>query len=92
MATFVPTCVNCSSNSDCTDGLACNGAETCNAGSCQTGTPVVCLGNQEPETVQIQNQARQEQSAENAGEISDARVETVTRNVACGVREKALPS
>jgi parallel beta-helix repeat protein len=46
VATAVPACVSCSSNPDCSDGLACNGAETCNAGSCQTGTPVVCLGNQ----------------------------------------------
>ncbi|MEE8522991.1 MAG: hypothetical protein V3T72_03585 [Thermoanaerobaculia bacterium] len=32
----------CTSNDDCTDGLFCNGAETCVAGSCQAGTPVDC--------------------------------------------------
>ena len=36
-------CVSCSSNSDCDDTLACNGAETCNAGMCVAGTPVNCL-------------------------------------------------
>jgi hypothetical protein len=38
----IPPCVSCSSNSDCTNGLACDGIETCNAGSCQAGTPVDC--------------------------------------------------
>ena len=28
----------CSTNADCDDGLFCNGAETCNAGSCQAGS------------------------------------------------------
>jgi Right handed beta helix region len=39
-----PTCVNCSADAQCTDGLACNGAETCNLGTnvCQPGTAVVC--------------------------------------------------
>jgi parallel beta-helix repeat protein len=46
VATSVPACVSCSSSADCSDGLACNGSETCNAGSCQTGTPVVCFGDQ----------------------------------------------
>jgi hypothetical protein len=46
VASSVPGCISCSSNADCSDGLACNGAETCNAGTCQTGTPVTCLGNQ----------------------------------------------
>ena len=46
VATSVPACVSCSSAADCSDGLACNGAETCVAGSCQTGTPVVCFGDQ----------------------------------------------
>jgi hypothetical protein len=32
----------CSSNSECDDGLFCNGAETCVAGVCQPGTPVDC--------------------------------------------------
>jgi len=46
VAHSVPPCINCSANSDCSDGLACNGAETCNAGTCQSGSPVVCLGDQ----------------------------------------------
>jgi hypothetical protein len=32
----------CTLDSECDDGLFCNGAETCNAGSCQAGTPVNC--------------------------------------------------
>lgn len=32
----------CSTNPECDDGLWCNGAETCNAGSCQAGTPPNC--------------------------------------------------
>ena len=33
----------CTTNGDCDDGNACNGAETCDAnGSCQNGTPVQC--------------------------------------------------
>ncbi len=32
-------CVECLDNSDCDDNVFCNGAETCAAGSCQTGTP-----------------------------------------------------
>jgi len=32
----------CTSNPQCDDGLACNGAETCVSGSCQPGTPVNC--------------------------------------------------
>jgi len=36
-------CVACLSNSDCDDGNACNGAETCNAsGQCVAGTPTDC--------------------------------------------------
>jgi parallel beta-helix repeat protein len=48
VATSVPACVSCNSNADCTDGLACNGVETCNVGThqCHAGTPVVCLGDQ----------------------------------------------
>ena len=48
VASSVPPCVTCGSNADCSDGLACNGVETCNLGthSCQTGMPVVCLGDQ----------------------------------------------
>jgi hypothetical protein len=37
-----PACVVCTQNSDCDDGLVCNGVETCNAGSCQAGTPPTC--------------------------------------------------
>jgi len=32
----------CRDASDCDDGLFCNGAESCVAGSCQPGTPPVC--------------------------------------------------
>ena len=32
----------CSVDADCNDGLFCNGSETCNAGSCQSGAAVVC--------------------------------------------------
>ncbi len=32
----------CTVDADCDDGLFCNGAETCNAGSCQAGTAPVC--------------------------------------------------
>ena len=32
----------CSVNADCDDGLFCNGAETCNAGTCQAGTAPNC--------------------------------------------------
>jgi parallel beta-helix repeat protein len=48
VATSVPACVSCNTNADCSDGLACNGVETCNIGAhtCQTGTPVVCTGDQ----------------------------------------------
>lgn len=34
--------VACSSDAECDDGLYCNGAETCTAGVCQSGSPVVC--------------------------------------------------
>ena len=33
-----PVAPQCSVNADCDDGLFCNGAETCNAGSCQAGS------------------------------------------------------
>jgi len=32
----------CSGDPECDDGLYCNGAETCNAGTCQPGTPPNC--------------------------------------------------
>jgi len=40
----VPACVECTSDAQCDDGLACTGAETCNLGTneCETGTPVSC--------------------------------------------------
>jgi len=43
-ATSVPGCVSCSDDSQCGDGVACNGAETCNLlnSMCQSGTPVNC--------------------------------------------------
>ncbi len=34
--------VGCVVNADCDDGLFCNGAETCVAGTCQAGTPPNC--------------------------------------------------
>ena len=40
--TFVPAGTGCSTNPDCDDGNACNGAETCVALTCQAGTPLVC--------------------------------------------------
>lgn len=33
---------NRADGSDCSDGLACNGAETCVAGTCTPGTPIAC--------------------------------------------------
>lgn len=38
--------MTCSTNADCDDGLACNGAETCNLATseCEFGTAVVCSG------------------------------------------------
>lgn len=35
----------CAANPDCGDGLYCNGAETCNAGACQSGSSVDCSAN-----------------------------------------------
>ncbi len=32
----------CTVNADCDDGAFCNGAEVCNAGTCEAGTPVAC--------------------------------------------------
>ncbi len=37
-----PCDAGCSTNAECDDGLYCNGAETCNAGSCQAGTAPNC--------------------------------------------------
>ena len=44
--TAPPPCVLCTQNSDCNDGLACNGVETCDIpnGTCQAGTPPNCNG------------------------------------------------
>lgn len=46
VATLVPSCVSCSADADCTDGLTCTGNETCNLGThrCVAGTPVSCTG------------------------------------------------
>ncbi len=35
--------ISCEDESDCDDGLVCNGAETCNAGKCQEGVAIACL-------------------------------------------------
>ncbi|MCP4679599.1 MAG: hypothetical protein GY854_29725, partial [Deltaproteobacteria bacterium] len=35
-------CTDCTGNLACDDADACNGLETCNAGQCETGTPLVC--------------------------------------------------
>jgi Proprotein convertase P-domain len=35
-------CTGCTTNSQCDDGVFCNGAETCVAGACQAGTAVDC--------------------------------------------------
>ncbi len=35
-------CTGCTTNAECDDGVFCNGAETCVAGSCQAGTAVDC--------------------------------------------------
>ena len=45
---FVLLCPICRSDSDCGDGLACNGIETCNLEtySCEAGSPAVCDDNQ----------------------------------------------
>ncbi len=39
-------CTPCQANADCSDGLGCNGNETCDAGAatCQAGTSPVCVG------------------------------------------------
>lgn len=42
----VPACIDCTTNADCDDGLACDGTETCNAGDCDPGTAVVCVPGQ----------------------------------------------
>ena len=36
------TPTTCTMDAECDDGLYCNGTETCNAGSCQAGVPIVC--------------------------------------------------
>jgi len=35
-------CVECVINTDCDNGMFCDGAEVCNAGTCEAGTPPVC--------------------------------------------------
>jgi len=44
--TSLPACVDCTSDADCTDGIVCNGAETCNVGTglCQAGSAPDCSG------------------------------------------------
>ncbi len=36
------TAPECDTDPDCDDGLYCNGVETCNAGTCEAGTPIDC--------------------------------------------------
>jgi len=38
----IPACVACTSDADCDDGLACNGVEACDAGTCAAGVPPDC--------------------------------------------------
>jgi leucyl aminopeptidase len=38
----VKTATSCTTDPECDDGLYCNGVETCNAGTCEAGTPVTC--------------------------------------------------
>ena len=42
MANFGLEAVGCSSDAECSDGLYCNGAETCEDSVCQPGTPPNC--------------------------------------------------
>ncbi len=42
MTNFSLTSTGCSSNTDCDDGVYCNGQETCVNSSCQAGTPITC--------------------------------------------------
>jgi hypothetical protein len=42
MANFSLTALTCSSDTECDDGLFCNGKETCVDGACQDGMPEVC--------------------------------------------------
>jgi hypothetical protein len=44
--TVLPACIACTVDADCQNGLVCDGAETCTAGSCAAGTPVVCTPTQ----------------------------------------------
>lgn len=43
-ATGAPSCVSCTGDGDCDDGLVCNGGETCNTGTgiCSAGAVVDC--------------------------------------------------
>ncbi len=41
-ATTLPPPSGCSVDADCDDGAFCNGAEVCNAGTCEAGTPPAC--------------------------------------------------
>ena len=40
-----PCPTGCTIDVDCDDGIFCNGAETCNAGLCQDGSPITCDNN-----------------------------------------------
>jgi parallel beta-helix repeat protein len=44
--TLLPPCIACTTNANCANGLACDGTETCNAGTCQAGTAIVCVPGQ----------------------------------------------
>jgi len=40
----IPTCIACTVDAECDDGLTCNGAETCGGGICGSGAPPDCSG------------------------------------------------
>lgn len=42
MTNFSVTSLSCSSDTECDDGIACNGLETCLGGACQQGEPTIC--------------------------------------------------
>lgn len=47
-----PACLACTQDSDCDDGVACNGAEAC-TGTCAPGLPVTCASDGNPCTSDV---------------------------------------